>query len=55
MERQEASEETAGLLAVNGLPNLARIFTERRYPKEDNVAFSRKYFDDMVAQGFFEQ
>ena len=52
---REASAETAELLAVNGLPNLARIFTERRYPKADNVAFSRKYFDDLVAQGFFEQ
>ena len=39
---KEASEETAGLLQANDLPNLARIFTERRYKGEDNRLFSRK-------------
>jgi nitroreductase len=50
---REASEETAGLLKANDLPNLARIFTERRYKGEDNRAFSRKYFDELVRKGFF--
>jgi nitroreductase len=50
---RESSEETAALLAANGLPNLARIFTERRYKGDDNRAFSRKYFDEMVKKGFF--
>ena len=35
--------------------DLARIFTERRYVREDNVPFSRKYFDELVEQGFFTQ
>lgn len=52
---REASEETAGLLKTNGLPNLARIFTERRYKGEDNRLFSRKYFEVLKKQGFFNQ
>ena len=52
---REASEETAGLLEVNQLPNLARIFTERRYTGKDNLLFSRKYFDALKKQGFFNQ
>lgn len=52
---REASAETQQLLAENRLPNLARIFTERRYVREDNVTFSRKYFDELVEQGFFNQ
>lgn len=52
---REASEETRGLLETNQLPNLARIFTERRYTGEDNVLFSRKYFEALKKQGFFNQ
>ncbi len=50
---REASAETAELLKANDLPSLARIFTERRYKGEDNRAFSRKYFDELVEKGFF--
>jgi nitroreductase len=49
---REASEETAALLAANDLPNLARIFTDRRYKEADNRAFSKKYFDELVRKGF---
>lgn len=52
---KEASEETACLLKANDLPNLARIFTERRYKGEDNRLFSRKYFEMLKKQGFFNQ
>jgi nitroreductase len=52
---REASNETAGLLQVNDLPNLARIFTERRYKGDDNRHFSRKYFDELRRKGFFNQ
>lgn len=51
--QREASEETAGLLTANELPNLARIFTERRYKGEDNRAFSKKYFEELTRKGFF--
>ncbi|MDL2320661.1 nitroreductase family protein, partial [Alistipes sp. OttesenSCG-928-B03] len=52
---REASEETARLKEENGLPNLARIFTERRYKGEDNVAISRAFFEFVKKQGFFNQ
>lgn len=52
---REASDETAGLLRENNLPNLARIFTERRYKGEDNRLFSKAYFDEVVRKGFFNQ
>jgi nitroreductase len=52
---REASLETAALLEANDLPNLARIFTERRYKGEDNRASSRAYFDELVRKGFFNQ
>ena len=51
---REASEETARLLAENELPNLARIFTERRYTTADNLRFSRAYLDVLRGQGMFE-
>lgn len=52
---REASDETAGLIRENGLPNLARIFTERRYKGDDNRLFSRKFFEVLRKQGFFNQ
>lgn len=53
-EREE-SELTKQLLAENGLPNLARIFTERRYVKEDNIAISRSYMELLKERGFMNQ
>ncbi len=50
---REASEETAALLEENKLPNLAQIFTQNRYNAEDNVTFSKKYFEILKSQGFF--
>ena len=52
---KESSQETADLLKVNELPNLARIFTERRYTAADNLEFSRRYFEMVKKQGFFNQ
>ena len=40
------------LLKENDLPNLARIFTERRYRAEDNVAFSKLFMQVLESQGF---
>ena len=53
-EREE-SEETKRLLEENGLDNLARIFTERRYVRRDNLAISEAYFALLKEQGFFNQ
>ena len=51
-EREE-SDLTKRLLAENGLPNLAQIFTQRRYVRADNLAISRSYFELLKEQGFF--
>lgn len=50
----EASEQTARLLEENNLPNLARIFTERRYKKDDSLHFSQEYLQVLRMQGFVE-
>lgn len=49
---KEAMPETLDLLKVNDLPNLARIFTEKRYTKKDNVAFSKAFLSTIEKQGF---
>ena len=51
-EREE-SEETKRLVEENGLENLAKIFTERRYVRRDNLAVSQAYFALLKEQGFF--
>lgn len=50
----EESESTKRLLEENGLPTLARVFTERRYKREDSLHFSRAYFEVLRQQGFVE-
>lgn len=52
---KEASELTQQLLEENGLPNLAQIFTLRRYVRDDNLAFSRSYLALLREKGFFNQ
>lgn len=51
-EREE-SEFTKKLLAENALPNLAQIFTLRRYRREDSLAISDSYFSLLREKGFF--
>ena len=53
-EREE-SELTKRLLEENGLPNLAQIFTERRYTAQDNLNLSQSYFALLKERGFFNQ
>lgn len=51
-EREE-SELTKRLLEENGLPNLAQVFTQRRYVGKDNLAISKNYFALLEEKGFF--
>jgi len=51
-KQRESLEQTARLLEENQLDTLARIFTERRYTKKDNVMFSLKYLEVIKKQGF---
>ena len=51
-EREE-SELTKRLLEENGLPNLAQIFTQRRYVREGSLSISNSYFALLKEKGFF--
>lgn len=51
-EREE-SVLTKQLLEENALPNLAQVFTQRRYRREDNLAISKSYFSLLKEKGFF--
>jgi nitroreductase len=52
---KEALPETLKLLEENGLDNLAKIFTDRRYTLKDNVYFSEVLLDAIRRQGFLSQ
>ncbi len=49
---KEHLELTKKLLLENELPNLAQIFTEKRYKKADNEFFSEKFMNTLKKQGF---
>ncbi len=49
---REATDETQKLLEINSLPNLARIFTDKRYTGADNRLFSEKYLTELRNKGF---
>ena len=49
---KEASEETRQILEENQLPNLAQVFTQKRYVKKDNEYFAQVLKDALEKQGF---
>jgi nitroreductase len=49
---KETHENTRKLLKENNLPNLARIFTERRYKKTDNEHFAKVLEEVIKKQRF---
>lgn len=51
-EAREASVQTQELLKVNQKETLAQIFTDKRYTKADNVAFSKAMLAMLERQGF---
>lgn len=51
---KESLELTRRLLIENALPNLAQIFTLRRYPLADNLKYTRLYLDLLKAQGYWD-
>lgn len=51
---RENSKETKDLLEINNLPNLARVFTEKRYTKTDNVKFSNDFLSLLNKFEFME-
>jgi nitroreductase len=49
---KEALPQTLELLKVNNKETLAQIFTDNRYTKKDNVAFSKSFLKVLEQQGF---
>lgn len=49
---KESSALTAKLLEENKQETLAQVFTEKRYTRKDNVAFSKKLLEVLEKQGF---
>jgi nitroreductase len=52
---KEGLESSKAFVAENKLENLAQVFTQVRYKKEDNRFFSRKYLELIRKQGFMDQ
>jgi nitroreductase len=51
-KEKEESELTQKLIEENKTENLAQIFTQKRYKKEDNEFFSEKFLQILKKQGF---
>ncbi|NCO53860.1 MAG: NADPH-dependent oxidoreductase [Bacteroidetes bacterium CG_4_10_14_3_um_filter_31_20] len=49
---KEALPQTQELLKINETETLAQIFTEKRYTKKDNIAFSEALLKVLEKQGF---
>ncbi len=49
---KESLPLTKKLLEENKLDNLAKIFTQKRYPAKDNLSFSKKFLEIIHKQGF---
>lgn len=49
---KEALTQTAELLKINEKETLAQIFTDKRYTKKDNIAFSKSLLNILEKQGF---
>lgn len=49
---KEAMPQTKKLLVENGKETLAQIYTDNRYPKSDNIAFSKVILKVLNDQGF---
>jgi len=54
-EEKDNSELTKRLIEENKTENLAQIFTQKRYKKEDNLFFSNKFLEILEKQGFMNQ
>ncbi|HEX2935004.1 MAG TPA: nitroreductase family protein, partial [Bacteroidales bacterium] len=49
---KENLQQTLELLKINNKETLAQIFTDNRYSKKDNVAFSKALLNVLEVQGF---
>jgi len=51
---KENSDLTKKLLLENQLDNLAKVFTQKRYKKQDNEYFAEKFIEFLKEQGFYK-
>ncbi len=51
----EDSDFTKQLIEENGTENLAQVFTDKRYTKENNITFSKSLLKVVKKQGFWNQ
>ena len=49
---KEAREDSRRFVAENNKQSLAQVFTDVRYTRQANEAFSKVYFDYIREQGF---
>ncbi len=49
---KDTSDLTKELIEINKTENLAQIFTDKRYTKKDNVAFSKSFLKVIEKQGY---
>jgi nitroreductase len=49
---KEAMTQSADLIKANNTETLAQIFTDKRYTKKDNIAFSKSFLQFITDQGF---
>ncbi len=54
-ENLENSDFSKQLIKENGTENLAQVFTDKRYIKENNIAFSKSLLEVVKKQGFWNQ
>ena len=54
-DEKENLELTKKLIEENQTENLAQIFTDNRYKKDDNIHFSNVFLDTLKKQGFMNQ
>jgi nitroreductase len=52
---KDNSELTKQLIKENQTDNLAQVFTEKRYKKDDNISFSKAFVETIKKQGFMNQ
>lgn len=52
-KEKESLESTRDLLNINAKETLAQVFTDKRYPRTDNLRFSESFLEVIRKQGFF--
>ncbi len=52
---KESLSLTHKLIEENQTDNLAQIFTDKRYKREDNIHFSKSFLETLKKQGFMNQ